>query len=334
MATAEEVGNEQAFPYVRRWINDIRVTCAHPEVPEMVEKIFSELNHSCQCIVEFIAKTYFEHNKPVSYRNLRCFEVNGEERCFAPGTLRNLLSKIEKSTLLGYPRYIDGRKYFHLKYTQIPVGNSVTGHPRGGKATRLANNQLYKMLKDVPMEDPAIHDIHLTFNVLNIWSTLAKSDRFPVDPTNKSIVIKKFCEEEPDISITLTINHTDTVVVMIGCTSYPFRTFMDDSIRLATILGKVEQKLKTMIEAVQTSVDTMPIPHCLEWRTTMLHLGRDAKIQFTGEKFDLTLPDVAFGLLHVYTKNIAGKTKLRLESTEKPIKPVLALLASNCLTEA
>jgi hypothetical protein len=55
----------------------------------------------------------------------------------------------------------------------------------------------------------------------------------------------------------------------------------------------------------------------------MWHFGRDASIEYTGEKFSITVNKLESILTRLYVKDFGNKKKIRLETQEYPKKTVV-----------
>jgi hypothetical protein len=64
-----------------------------------------------------------------------------------------------------------------------------------------------------------LHDVHLRFKVDAIWSLL--SFRYEPDPANKGIQLQPWPWKIMDLDIKVTVQTTDIVSIVIGCSYAP-----------------------------------------------------------------------------------------------------------------
>jgi hypothetical protein len=317
------------LPYTRHWLDDIAMTHAgeHLRMRDHYAEFVNNCNHSEQAIIEYILTVAYEERRGVTYVEFGFFEIEGHTYHFSYGHMRNAIAKFNRSGLILELGVIAGRKHFTVMYPPNGVkrGKLMTTDPRG---VRLANNPLYRVLKDTLMNDPAIHDIHMRFTSRGLWTLMSSDLRYPTREDNKAIILSKF-HEDIRSEVNVVINRNDTVTVSIACSITPYQTNVDDLMRLSTLVGGVEQKLKmNLFEVAKEHTDLgLPIvPESLSWRVTMLHLGRDGKYSYSGEKFDMTLGDATYGLFHIYAKDFDRKTKIRLEQCVTPDSSLMEVI--------
>lgn len=320
--------SDKHLTYTARWLDDIRMTSV--TIADDLSERLSIINNSHRVLLEYIIKTGYEEQRGVAYEDLQSFDLMGHSYTFSNGTVRNQISALNTITILNETLLLDigfiaGRKYWSVKFPPpgLRRGNLMTSNPTG---VRLAHNWLYKLLKRMPMEDHAIHDIHLKFTCPKIWALVTSKSELPMDPDNKSIKLEEFIRDEYGAEVGCVINRTDTLVVYISCSLVPFNTNIDGLMLLITLLARVQQKLLGYVNELSDSNNQVAVPSCLSWLVTLLHLGRDGKYRYTGQRFEINFGEAAFGLYHIYTKDFGETLKVRTEVLETPMKETSILI--------
>ena len=122
--------------------------------------------------------------------------------------------------------------------------------------------------------------------------------------------------------IRVTIHRTDTISLIIGCSSSPVAVDTDGILRLTNALQTVRENLLNVI------IDSgQAVPCVTSWIVTLWHFGADASITYTGEKFFASWQVGQNALLAVYSKEWKRKGKhaerrIRIELQESPKKPL------------
>ncbi|HEY6885759.1 MAG TPA: hypothetical protein VI278_17130, partial [Nitrososphaeraceae archaeon] len=140
-------------------------------------------------MMEHICYIVHEEHRPFSHRDLLRFTVDEKEYKIAHGTFRNKISqlmregKVELAYNAGIALYtLKGITFGKPKFTMTP---NHTGVP--------LQDPIIKLIKSLPMDRGALHDIRLRFNVPGIWSILSTGSQLMVDPISKDIMLQT-CE--------------------------------------------------------------------------------------------------------------------------------------------
>jgi hypothetical protein len=263
-----------------------------------------------------------EH-RPVSLLDfLPSFEIEGKEYHITHGTLRNILSSLRrtqqiqidyktKQTFYTLPGITFGRSKMMTPYhTGVPSSSSATD-----------NDSLYRLIQELPIGKNALHDIHLRFNLEDIWPVLSTTASFEIDSFSKDIRLREW--NVRDLSAKTTVHRTDTVSVVVGGSYHPVTVDFNGIIRLSSALTTVEERLSNLIQESNTSTrkqdDGRLVPDHMGWIVTMWHFGVDGLTEFTGERFECTWEVGQNVLIRAYTKDFRnGKTHIRLERQEYP----------------
>jgi hypothetical protein len=278
------------------------------------------------------------------------FRVSGQDWYIGYGTFRNKVSFLLKQGMI-YVVYRSPQAFYSLKGIRFPLITTVdhTGvkdpllsllrqqlegelQPQYSDR-RITNHPIYKVIMNLPFDRNALHDIRLRLRVDGIWNIFSirskNYERF--NPISKDILFKIFRID--GLTIRVTIHRTDTISVIIGCSSSPIAVDASGILRLTNALRTVrEGLLNAIIESGQALQNSkLVIPCVMDWVVTMWHFGADALITYKGEKFSASWEVGQNALLAVYSKEWKRKGKrpenrIRIELQELPKKSLLEAL--------
>jgi len=194
-----------------------------------------------------------------------------------------------------------------------------TGVPYSFSSFSSDNRSIYRLIQDLPIGKNALHDIHLRFNVKDIWSALSMLS-FKIDSVSKDIRLPVW--DIRDLSIKTTVHRTNTVSVVVGGSYHPIAVDINGTIRLSNALTSVEERLSNLMQS-STSTGRQDggrlVPDHMGWIVAMWHFGVDGLTEYTGEKFSCTWEVGQSALIRAYTKDFRnGRTHIRLERQEYP----------------
>jgi hypothetical protein len=205
---------------------------------------------------------------------------------------------------------------------------TLTGHKFGKPMTPyptvVHNNPIYRMIKDLPFDRQSIHDIRLIFTAPMIWKIASINPDFNRNKRSQDIVIPTWNKD--NALIRTVIHKSDTVSVTIGCSPQPFLLDANGIINFYNLLVRIEEKLRSIFDncvLVNYGKSGIIIPDYGEWVVTMWHFGRDASVEYSGEKFCVSMLNLQHTLIRIYVKDLDGKSKIRIEKQEYPKKTVL-----------
>jgi hypothetical protein len=182
----------------------------------------------------------------------------------------------------------------------------------------IKNHPVYRLIQNVPYDKSALHDIRLITSVNGIWSILSCMPSKPMNHNSKDILVIK--EDINHLNIRVTVHHSNTISVVIGCSFSPVAVDIDGIIRLSNALTLIHDRLKRLIKDCNSSI---LIPNYMTWIVTMWHFGVDSSIEYTGEKFSTSWTLAQNALIAIYSKQWKdGKYKIRVERQEYPGKPL------------
>ena len=290
-------------------------------------------------------------NRPFSHIDfIPHFSIFGKDWSIASGTFRNKVSSLLRRELICVV-YYSPQAFYTLKgihfhkpiittadhtWVKNPLLSLLQQqfegeqHPQYSNL-RIANHPIYKIIRNIPFDRNALHDIRLRLRVQGIWNIfiICGENYQKLNPISKDILFRTFRIDQ--LIIKVTVHRTDTISIIIGCSSSPIAVDNDGVLRLTNALKVVRESLLRVIESGQTSQNSnLVIPDVMDWLVTMWHFGADASITYTGEKFFASWKIVQDALLAVYSKEWKRKGK----GTEKRIRIELQELPKKSLLEA
>jgi hypothetical protein len=266
-----------------------------------------------EAIFEQMAWIVLKEGRSFTYGDFKTLTINGQEIPVAYGTYRNIVSKFKKEGKIE----LDCRSsiaFYTLKGYKF--GNPITPNH-----TVVHTDPLYKMLQNLPFDKQTIHDIRFKFEVPNISKILAVNPDFHKNKRSKDIMIPSWSKENAIIKII--IHQTDVVSVIIGCSLLPIPLDVNGIIRFFTLLIWAQTKLEALLNANGPYGKHIILPDYKQWKITMWHFGRDALIEYSGDKFSITVEQAEHILARIYVKSINGKNRIRIERQDYPKKNVL-----------
>ncbi len=321
--------------------------------------------------IEFISST--EH-RYFSYLDFLHFNVEGKEYTMTHGTFRNKISKLKEKAIVELA-YNSGIAFYALKgvrfgkkaatsMTRTHIGihhQQLLQHIR--RVPNIRKHPLYKLIKHHPFDKAAVHDIHLKFTVVGLWSILSKSTDASSNErginSGSSLInnvnanrngngkIGTLCISETDshskdirlerrvindLDIQVTVHHTDTVTVVIGCSNSPIIVDEYGVIRMSEALATVEDELSQLINLCDNSIQVdnsvtdasyskVDVPNHMGWIVTRWDFGVDGLITYTGPQFFFSWSSSQNVLIVIYIKKWAeGDHRIRVEIQEFPDK--------------
>jgi hypothetical protein len=264
---------------------------------------------------EHMAYIVFSEGRPFTFKDFLHFIVDGTEHRMTHGTFRNKIREFKKKGVVELDFYSNTAFY------------TLKGH-RFGKImtpthTVVHSNPVYRMLLDLPTEKQSIHDIRLRFEVPGIWNRMVLVPGFNIIKNSEDIAIPPW--KIDDTIVRVVFHKTDTVSVIIGCSLQPISLDGGGVIRFFNILVRVEERLQGILQnhPQLSSKKHDSIPDYKEWVVTMWHFGRDASVEYTGQKFNITIQNLESIVTRLYVKDFGSKNKIRFERQEYPKKTVI-----------
>jgi hypothetical protein len=301
----------------------------------------SELDDAMQ---EHMAYLVFIERRTFSYLDFLSFEVNGKEYRMEHGTFRNKISKLKKIDQVELA-YNSAPAFYTLKGVKFakPMTRNHMGVVSSVTAvTGVINStppSICSIIKELPSNNNSLHDIHLKFQVPDIWTIVSSSSpssslssKYRARPVSKDIALPLLNID--NLKIRTTIHRTDTVTVVVACSNAAIVTDTAGIIRLSNALTRVEERLSRIVDEcgkyVAGGYESLPIPEHSTWVVTMWHFGQDGSNEYTGQKFCSTWRDGESALIRNYSKHhmdssistatSSSTTTIRKERLEYPNK--------------
>ena len=278
-----------------------------------------------------------DDHRPVSFLDFMHFEMEGREFTMTHGTFRNKISKLRKEGIVELA-YNYGIAFYTLKGVKIgkQIATSMTGNHIGvqvllqhvHRIPNIKKHPLYKCIKNHPFDKAAVHDLQLKFIAAGLWSILFgnnsnsnSTSSITPGPYSQDIRLKKRVINTLEIQVT--VHHTDTVAIVIGCSNAPIAVDVYGVVRLSEALAEIEEELNTMIEQHASDTNSkIEIPNHMSWVVTRWDFGIDALITYTGKQFFFSWHTSQNVLLVFYTKKWGENNRIRVEIQEFPNKPL------------
>jgi hypothetical protein len=283
------------------------------------------LGNLSDIVMKKIKEIVSNEQRPVNFLDFfPSFEIEGKKYHVNYGTLRNILSSLRRTRQIQID-YKTKQTFYTLAGTRFGRSNMMTpyhtGVPPSSSSSAYNNDSIYRLIQNLPLGRNALHDIHLRFNVKDIWSVL--STTFKIASVSKDIRLPQW--DIRGLSVKTTVHRTDTVSVAVGGSYHPIAVDFNGIIRLSNALTSVEERLSNFIQESSRSTrkqdDGRLVPDHMGWIVTMWHFGVDGVTEYTGEKFSCTWEVGQNALIRAYTKDFRnGKTRIRLERQEYPRK--------------
>jgi hypothetical protein len=274
--------------------------------------------------IEYIVCT---EKKPFSYIDFVTFEVDKQHYNMSHGTFRNKISAMLKREEVEVA-YYSTQAFYTIK--GVGFTKTMTPDHTGGTLSSstsicspqelryIKNHPVYRLIQNVPYGKSALHDIRLRTSVNGIWPILLRIPSLSIDANSKDIQAIK--EDINHLNIRVTVHHSDTISVVIGCSFSPIAVDIDGIIRLSNALTLIHDRLQRLTKDCNSSI---LIPNYMTWIVTMWHFGVDSSIEYTGEMFSASWTVAQNALIAIYSKQWKdGKCRIRGERQEYPGKPL------------
>lgn len=241
-----------------------------------------------------------------------------------PTTYRNKICKLKKDGIVELD-YISGIAFHTLKGYRR--GKPVTLDHIGGISSSVPlsllvghNDPVYQIIKTLPMDRQAIHDIRAKFQSPNIYETVSHTTtpfQFPKDDVNCDIRLPYWNVNKAVVQVR--IHKTDTVTIIVACSREPFAFDYSGIIRFFNTLAATWGLLVGLTLTLNLNQQKQfHIDHYGNWLLTQWHFGRDSLTTYKGEKYEITVENAQHIFARIYSKDFGKYSKIRLESVECP----------------
>jgi hypothetical protein len=306
-------------------------------------------------MMQHMSYLVFIEKRPFCYRDFLKFEVDGKAYRMKHGTFRNHVSKLMKAgkvereyhsglcfyTIKGVnfgrrkskplvetmmmmmqpmtPNHTEvSHCHCHCHYHHPPNNENVVNDP-----ITYSTPPIYDVIENLPLDKNSLHDIHMRFDVPNIWTLVSSSvnavrsrqqqeqqeqQQLRLNSISKDIALPTW--KIKDLDIKVTIHRTDTVSVAVGCSYSPIALDINGIIKLSNALTRIEERLSRLVNDCSNKVisgneyENPIIPEHTQWVVTMWHFGADSSVEYTGEKFSTTWNVGQNALIRAYSKDM------------------------------
>jgi hypothetical protein len=269
--------------------------------------------------------------RPFSFVDFKSFIVDGVRYELKHGAIRNYLSKLTKCGEIEFA-YNSGIAFYTLPgktFTKNVTPNHMEGPFSLIHQLPIKNTPIYKWLKNRRFDKQALHDIRLTFEANGIWALYSKIHPNFVDNNNQDL-------HAPSLTffgyldMGITIHHTDTVSISIGCSFRPIALDVPDLIQLIEALTRTEMHLTNTIKeliAHEIHAPKISVPRYTTWIVKMWHFGVDTLDEYDKEEFHVTFEEGISDIFRIYAKRMKNKRLIvRAERQEYPNEDLMLAL--------
>jgi hypothetical protein len=270
--------------------------------------------------------------RPFSFIDLKGFEVDGTRYELKHGVIRNYLSKLTRSGEIEFA-FNSGIAFYTLpgrSFTKQVTPNHVGDHSSLLlQQLPIRGTPIYKWLKNRRFDKQALHDIRITFEAYGIWAIF--NEKYPTlaDNNNRDLYLPCLTFFEY-IDVRVTIHHSDTVSISIGCSIRPIALDIPDLLQLIEALTRTEMYLTNEINrliAHDLNVPRVSVPRFTTWIVKMWHFGVDTLDEYDKSEFHVTFEEGISDLFRIYTKRMKNKRIIiRAEHQEYPNQPFVDAL--------
>jgi hypothetical protein len=294
---------------------------------------FSKMN-KLNAMRKRIGEIVILEERPFSFLDLKSFVVDGIQYELKHGVIRNYLSKLTGCGEIEFA-YNSGIAFYTLpgkNFTKYVTANHVGGHSYSSLLLRqlsIKNTPIYKWLKNRRFDKQALRDIRATFEVKGIWLLFYKINPNLVNNDNQDLRLPSLTFFEY-LDIGITIHHSDTVSISIGCSFRPIALDVPDLFQLIEALTRVEVHLTNAINksiAYDLNAPKVSVPRFTTWIVKMWHFGIDSLDEYDKEEFHVTFEEGISDLFRIYTKRMKDKRIIvRAERQEYPNEDIMLAL--------
>jgi hypothetical protein len=274
-----------------------------------------------------------------SYLDFQSFKFNGMAYSMTHGTYRNKICGFKRAGIME-TEYNSGIAFHTLKDVHFgsrkkkTMTPSMTPNHMGiSPVTTVTNTNdvinrtpLYKSIQKLPPEKRALHDIHLKFQIPDIWRILSLSKKYIPNSVSKDISLP-YIVTSNHLKLHTIVHRTDIVTVSVACSFAPVAIDTNGLIRLSNALTRVEERTSMIVDECGSMLsggyESIPIPEHGRWIVTLWHFGTDSRNykELVEDKYCVTWQEGQNVLCRIYSKKRFGGKINRIEVQERPNKP-------------
>lgn len=274
-----------------------------------------------------------EH-RPFSHLDFTSNELKGQPYYMKRGTFRNKISKFTMMDIVEL-EYNSGLAFYTFKGAHFGKKKMMTqlmtrNHMGVISVIDVTKKQLYKSIQKLSPEKRALHDIHLKFQVPDIWTIISSTSKYELNKRSHDIALPILNTDS--LKIRTTVHHTDTVSVVVACSGAPIATTTEDIIRLSNALTRIEERTSRILDECGKSIpggyESIPIPEHDKWIVTLWHFGIDSLSykELADKNSSITWKEGQDVLCRIYNKRmyrVKGKRREIQESPNKSFKDAI-----------
>ena len=286
---------------------------------------------------KYIEYLVLKEGRPFSFYDFLNFEVDGLQYHMSSGTFRNKVSVLVKKGEVEVAYYSSIAFYTirGVKFAKRMIPDHTGGTLSSSSSICspqelrcIKNHPVYRVIQNIPFDKSALHDIRLRTTVTGIWHLLSRIPSLSMDANSKDILVIKE-ETINHLNIRVTVHHSDTISVVIGCSYCPVAVDIAGVIRLSNALTLIHDRLERLVNdnrdgnCNDNPSPVVIIPNHMTWTVTMWHFGADSSVLYKGKSFHASWKVAENALIAFYSKVWKdGKCRIRGERQEYPCKPL------------
>ena len=208
-----------------------------------------------EAMLKHIESIVNKEYRPFSFRDLLRFEVDGQSYNSSHGTIRNKLSKFNKEGKIELC-CIDTIAFYSLPGRKFGKDKLMTADHTDVINYNNNKHDLYKTIRKHPLYNvlkysfgkSSLHDIQLSFQSRRLWDFLASIEYYKqrINPDNRGISFGYY-QIERYLAIQVNVQNTDTVNVIVKCSTNPIMLDFDGVMRLTEALTRIEERLSAVV---------------------------------------------------------------------------------------
>jgi len=262
---------------------------------------------------EHMAYLVYSEHRPFSYKDFRYFVINQKSYEMKHGTFRNKISNLIQNGEVEI-HVKSNPNFYTLKGCGFDNVKLMTGnHTEDIPIQKIIHHPLYHILESTTFSERAVHNLHLSFNSIDIYNILLNNPKLKVEFNHKNKGITFTYSDIDKFLIIITI-YPNTCTIVIGCSENPIPLDFEGIKRLSVALGRVEDRLLQLL--INSPIT---LPHYEDWIITLWHMGKDSLSEYSKEMFHCKWDLGEKIALRIYSKELQrGNNKIRIEVQQNP----------------
>ena len=253
--------------------------------------------------------------RPFSFKDFQYFDVNGKSYKMTHGTFRNKIREMIQNDIVEVNTK-SNPTFYTLKGCGFGNVKLMTdSHMEDIHIQKLIHHPLYHILESTIFGERAVHNLHLCFNSIGIYTILLNNPKLKVEFNQKNKGISFTYSDIDKFLIIITVYPNDTCTIVIGCSENPILLNFEGINRLSVALCRIEERLSRLL--INSSVN---LPCYKDWTITLWHIGKDSLSEYSKEMFHCKWDLGEKMILRIYSKELqmSKKKKVRIEVQQNP----------------